>query len=228
MSDEQAQQGPLWSDDRIDSYAWNAPTAWEAKRLGDAMRKVRDEYEQKIAALQPAQQGQGQGWDYEPEYGSDDWASRRGYELATMFGDRHEDRMEQADDIADELKRLRDHMQPQLAAPQPAPDAAPTATEPQQPVAAWEQAFPPDWDGHPWANYASLVASFGHMDGITFMWYYWEQEPTWGTKSYNWTGGKWGPSLFVRNAPLNTFFDMRATLRQRPTQQGGEGVGDDD
>jgi len=36
---------PLWSDDRISSFSGNAPTAWEARRMFDAMKRVRDSYE---------------------------------------------------------------------------------------------------------------------------------------------------------------------------------------
>lgn len=35
----------LWSDERISSFSGNAPTAWEARRMFDAMKRVRDEYE---------------------------------------------------------------------------------------------------------------------------------------------------------------------------------------
>lgn len=51
--------------------------------------------------------------DIEPEYASDDWASRRGYEIAMAWDDKH--RIGQADDIADEFRRLRDHMQERIA-----------------------------------------------------------------------------------------------------------------
>jgi hypothetical protein len=43
------------------------------------------------------------------EYTSDDWAKKRGYELATSFGDTQEERMAQADDITQALMALRDH-----------------------------------------------------------------------------------------------------------------------
>jgi len=87
----------------------------------------------------------------------------------------------------------------------------------QQPAADWMHTFPPEWDRHPWANYAHLVASSG-MDGIHFMWYYCEREPKWGKLSYNWVGGKWGYKDPALRAPLSLFFDTRATLTQRPGQ----------
>lgn len=41
MSDTPA--GPLWDDERISWFADNASSAWEAKHLRDAMKRVRDE-----------------------------------------------------------------------------------------------------------------------------------------------------------------------------------------
>lgn len=91
-----------------------------------------------------------------------------------------------------------------------------------QPVQAdWLSQFPPEWDRHPWANYACLVASHGMHDGIRFMWYYWEVKPVWGEKSYNWVDGKWGFQNPVVHAPLSTFFNTRATLVQRPAAEAG-------
>lgn len=58
-------------------------------------------------------QHEGDPRDIEPEYASDDWASRRGYEIAMAWDDKH--RIGQADDIADEFRRLRDHMQERIA-----------------------------------------------------------------------------------------------------------------
>lgn len=36
---------PLWTDERISAYAGNCAAAWEAKRMYDAMKKVKDDYE---------------------------------------------------------------------------------------------------------------------------------------------------------------------------------------
>jgi len=41
---------PLWSDDRISSFSGNAPNGWEARRMYDAMKRVRDDYEADRAA----------------------------------------------------------------------------------------------------------------------------------------------------------------------------------
>lgn len=41
---------PLWSNERIAAFANNAPSAWEARRLYDAMCKIRDDYEAKLPA----------------------------------------------------------------------------------------------------------------------------------------------------------------------------------
>jgi hypothetical protein len=41
----------LWDDERISVYSWNAPTAFEARRLYDAMRRVRDDYEHALYDL---------------------------------------------------------------------------------------------------------------------------------------------------------------------------------
>lgn len=43
---------PLWSDDKINRFAWNSPTAWEAKRMSDAMRRVRNEMQARIDELE--------------------------------------------------------------------------------------------------------------------------------------------------------------------------------
>lgn len=51
------------------------------------------------------------GYYDEPEYASDHWASKRGYELATVFGSDHKSEMEQADEIAAEFRQLRDTLQ---------------------------------------------------------------------------------------------------------------------
>lgn len=96
--------------------------------------------------------------------------------------------------------------------------AAPATTEP---VPAWEREFPPEWDRHPWANYACLIVGYSHYDGVTLRWEYFEQEPLWGEKSYNWVGRTHGFVNPVKRAPLSTFFDTRATLRQRPSAQEG-------
>lgn len=87
---------------------------------------------------------------------------------------------------------------------------------------AWLAAFPPEWDRHPWANYAYLQPSFGSYDGIQFMWYYFEKEPEWGEKSWNWVDGKHGYENPVKRAPLSIFFDVKATL-QRRVAGAGEG-----
>lgn len=60
-------------------------------------------------------QHEGDPRDIEPAYASDDWASRRGYEIAMAWGDSHEHRLGQADDIAHEFRRLRDYMQERIA-----------------------------------------------------------------------------------------------------------------
>lgn len=39
----------LWSNQRISDFANNAPSAWEARRLYDAMRRIRDDYEAALA-----------------------------------------------------------------------------------------------------------------------------------------------------------------------------------
>lgn len=96
---------------------------------------------------------------------------------------------------------------------QPAPVVAVPAPD-------WLRAFPPEWDRHPWANYAYLQPSYSHFDGITFMWYYYECEPEWGEKSYNWVDGKHGYQNPVTRAPLSAFFDVRQTLQARPAQEG--------
>jgi len=97
-------------------------------------------------------------------------------------------------------------------------DALAVAQHAATPVAAdWMHTFPPEWERHPWANYAHLVASSG-MDGIHFAWCYYECEPKWGKLSYNWVGGKWGYNNPAKRAPLSLFFDTRATLTQRPGQ----------
>lgn len=84
-----------------------------------------------------------------------------------------------------------------------------------EPVAAWEREFPPEWDRHPWANYACLIVAYGHFNGVTLRWEYFEKEPEWGEKSYNWVDGLHGFVNPVKRAPLSTFFDTRDTLRQR-------------
>lgn len=43
---------PLWSNERISQYAGNSPTAMEARRMFDAMVKVRDDYEARLAELE--------------------------------------------------------------------------------------------------------------------------------------------------------------------------------
>lgn len=55
------------------------------------------------------------GYYDEPEYASDHWASKRGYELATVFGSDHKSEMEQADEIAAEFRQLRDTLQARIA-----------------------------------------------------------------------------------------------------------------
>ncbi len=45
---------PLWTDQRISDYAGNSPTAWEARRMYDAMRKVRDDYQKSLNEYQAA------------------------------------------------------------------------------------------------------------------------------------------------------------------------------
>lgn len=42
----------LWTDDEISWFAGNMPTTWEAKRTFDAMKKVRDDLNARIAELQ--------------------------------------------------------------------------------------------------------------------------------------------------------------------------------
>lgn len=77
----------------------------------------------------------------------------------------------------------------------------------------------PEWDKHPWANYACLVPFSGGIEGIFFMWYYWEVKPEWGERSYNWVDGKWGPANpIVTKIPLSAVFDVRRTLQQRPQE----------
>lgn len=61
--------------------------------------------------------------DVQHEYASDDWAKERGYELATSFGNTQDERMAQADDIAQALIALRDHYEANRRA-QPASNAA--------------------------------------------------------------------------------------------------------
>ncbi len=41
-----------WTNDRISTYSLNSPTAWEAKRMYDAMKLVRDDMQSEIDKLQ--------------------------------------------------------------------------------------------------------------------------------------------------------------------------------
>jgi hypothetical protein len=83
------------------------------------------------------------------------------------------------------------------------------------------QELQPEWDTYPWANWACLVPYTGDM-GIHFRWYYWECEPEWGERSYNWVDGKWGPGIPSKMIWLRDVFDVRTTLQQRPAQGMGE------
>lgn len=60
------------------------------------------------AGLEP-QMSNDHPYDY-PVYGTDAWASCRGYELATSYFNTHEGQMQQADDIAATLRDLRDSL----------------------------------------------------------------------------------------------------------------------
>lgn len=102
----------------------------------------------------------------------------------------------------------------------------PAPALPQALVPQWEREFPPEWDRHPWANYACLIVMHSVHDGVTLMWNYWEVEPEWGKKSYNWVDGKHGYMNPVKRAPLSTFFNTRETLRQRPAAQAQDEVSD--
>lgn len=42
---------PLWPDDRIAWFADNAATAWEARHIADAMKKVRNDMQLEIDRL---------------------------------------------------------------------------------------------------------------------------------------------------------------------------------
>lgn len=84
------------------------------------------------------------------------------------------------------------------------------------PAEEWLEKFPPEWDRHPWANWAWLQPSFSSFDGITFMWIYFEDKPKWGEISWNWVSGKHGFENPVKRAPLSDFFDVKATLQYRP------------
>lgn len=79
---------PLWSDERINAYAWNASTAWEARHIYDAMRRVRDEYETWVPL--PAPDGIG-WWAYENDEGMNrcvGWVYKdaRGYTMHSSRG----------------------------------------------------------------------------------------------------------------------------------------------
>lgn len=113
----------------------------------------------------------------------------------------------QAVNAEDEVKALRTQLAQQPAMPQP----------------DWLAAFPPEWDRHPWANYAYLQPSFGYHDGIQFMWYYYECEPEWGERSWNWVDGKHGYENPVKRAPLSTFFSVKDTLQIRKVEGESHG-----
>lgn len=49
MSDKQPK---AWTNEEISAFAANAPSAWEARRLYDAMRKVRDDLQLRTMELQ--------------------------------------------------------------------------------------------------------------------------------------------------------------------------------
>jgi hypothetical protein len=48
VNDQHAQ---LWTDERISMFADNAPSAWEARRMYDAMRRIRDDYEAELTRM---------------------------------------------------------------------------------------------------------------------------------------------------------------------------------
>jgi hypothetical protein len=88
--DTPAQMTPLWSDQRISSFSGNASTAFEARHLFDAMRRVRDDYEAErqrlIAELAESQayalqleRALGEAWEPVPD---------GRYELENSVGDR--------------------------------------------------------------------------------------------------------------------------------------------
>jgi hypothetical protein len=54
-------------------------------------------------------------WDTELECGTDEWITRRAFDLATAFGSTWDEQMEQADAIAAALKELRDSLAQQQA-----------------------------------------------------------------------------------------------------------------
>lgn len=52
VSDTVTTNKSLWTDEKIQAYAWNASTAWEARHLSETMKKVRDDCAQEIARLE--------------------------------------------------------------------------------------------------------------------------------------------------------------------------------
>lgn len=74
----------------------------------------------------------------------------------------------------------------------------------------------PKWGDFPWANFACLMPLTMGGD-MHFQWYYYENMPWWGERNYNHTTGKWGAGRVIDAIPLSEIFDLRTTLRQRPS-----------